>query len=323
MSNLSGVTFRALCLALATLLCAATSYGAPPQVRIDVSPADSAVVPLLRAELEELGLSVVEAPSPGTPSLTVRVVLTRSALEVSVVDDTTGRDTAHESFSVASGRTMDPRTAVLHAVELLRWQLSFKESHEPEAPTPRVVAEPAPPPTPARERPVALGFSLLPLALYSPGGTRLGLGGGLDLLVRRRWLGARVLGATSMVPNRLTVPEGTLEVTPSWGGLQGALLLDVASATTLELGVGAALLSTRLRGISQAENLGADDHLLTFAPLADVRLRQHVTSGFAVGVGAACLLPLEASRLKVLDREVGRYGQALLALGLGLELSVL
>jgi hypothetical protein len=32
---------------------------------------------------------------------------------------------------------------------------------------------------------------------------------------------------------------------------------------------------------------------------------------------------VQASRLRVLEREVGRYGEALIAIGLGVELSVL
>ena len=61
-----------------------------PQIHLDVSPAGSAVVPLLQAELDELGLTVVEGPA-SAPSITIHAVLTRDSLEVRISDDATRR----------------------------------------------------------------------------------------------------------------------------------------------------------------------------------------------------------------------------------------
>ncbi|MGC4086534.1 MAG: hypothetical protein QM756_01295 [Polyangiaceae bacterium] len=288
-------------------------------IQLDVSPSDSPLVPLLRAELGELG---IETANDG--ALTAHVSFGGDSLEIRIVDDATGTTVGHEVFSVPGGRNMEPRAAALHAAEFLRWHLRWHDTAtKNEPPAPSASVEP-PKALPSRaEAPSDLRVSLLPIALFSPGGTSPGFGGELDLSRRFGFVGARLVGAMALLQNRLSVSEGSIDVSSGWGALEGFVILDhERSGTSFELAAGAALLDVNLRGSSSADAVGRDDELLTLAPLGDVRLRQRVTSGLALTLGSACLLPLRSTRLRVFEREVGRYGQALVTLGVGVDLKL-
>jgi hypothetical protein len=247
------------------------------------------------------------------------VALTPESLDVRIVDQRTGRSTIQEAFP---GTSMDLRTAVLHAVELLRWHLRFTPASEAPAaatPTTPVEIEPAPPVSLAQSN---TRVGLTSLASYSPGGSGLGIGGQIDVL--RQWgrFGARVLAGTVFVPNRISVPEGSLEISASWGGLAGVLILGGQRTTTLEIGAGASIFVSALHGTANTGNVGQDDRVITFSPFGELRLRRRVTRKFGVNVGSAVLVPYESSHLRVLDREVGRYGQVVVAFGIGAELAL-
>ena len=292
-----------------------------PRIHLDVVPVQSSVVPLLRAELDELGLTVVDGPA-GAPSITIHAVLGPHSLEVRITDDATDEVVLRELFSSANGRAMDPRTAVLHTSELLRWHLHY----QPPAPT--LSAQP-PPPSPKSAPPVPvdersrLRLGVLPLAIYSPGGTQLGLGAELDLSRRWSWFGVRALGGSSLVANRMSVPEGQLQARSAWLGLDSMFAWEPGRrGTSLELGLGGALFTSALRGTADGENAGRDDRLLTFAPAIELRAEQRITRALSLVLASKCLVPLEASRLRVLGRPVGRYGREVLTLGLGLQLTL-
>ncbi len=295
---------------------------ARPQVALDVTPPDSPIVPLLCAELRELGVDVADGPPGSATTVTMHIVLTSELLEVRIVDQTTGRTTERETFSVIMGSPMDPRTAVLHAVELLRWDLRFTPAAtDPTAlHTPPSASTPARPSSPSPTSNMRIG--LIPFALYSPGGAGVSLGGQVDILKRWGRLGARVLGGSVFLPSGVSVPEGSIEATASWGGVAGVLIVGGDRRTSLEVGLGATIFASALHGKANADNLGKDDHLLTVAPLGEFRLRQRVTPGFALSLDSAFFVPLRSSRLLVLDREVGRFGQVVMTLGLGVELAL-
>jgi hypothetical protein len=170
---------------------------------------------------------------------------------------------------------------------------------------------------------------MMPFALYSPGGAGPGAGGQIDVLLRWGRLGARALGGSTLLPATLSVPEGSFEVTASWGGLAGVLIVGSESRLSLELGLGATLFASTLRKAS-TDNVSQDDHVLTVAPFGDIRLRRRITPGFALSLGAALFAPRESSRLRVVDvstpgataTEVGRFGQVVMTLGLGAELTL-
>lgn len=323
LSSLLGATLAGVVRA-EELLEGTASSDAPaqyPSIHLAVSPPDSPVVPLLRAELDELGLTVVDGPTGGA-SITVHTVLARDSLEVRISDDRTGETILREAFSIGNGRAMDPRTAVLHASELLRWHLHYR----PRTPPPGVTR--APPalvavPTAAAEERSRFRFGVLPLAIYSPGGTQLGLGAELEAARRWSWFELRVLGATSLVPNRMSVAEGQLEARSAWAGVEGAFVWEPGhGGTGVELGLGGALFSSALRGAADGAYTGRDDRLLTVAPFLELRVQQRITRGFSLVLSTQCLLPQEALRLRVVDREVGTYGRQVLTLGLGPQLTL-
>lgn len=293
-----------------------------PEIHLDVSPAESAVVPLLRAELDELGLRVIDGPTSGR-SITIHAHVARNSLEVRISDDRSGSTLLHEVFSVADGRSMDPRTAVLHASELLRWHLHYRTPIPARAASPKPLPPPPSPPPPAADEQSDFRLGLLPLATYSPGGTRLGLSAQLELSRSWGWFAARLLGAAPLVPNRMSVAEGQLQAKSGWLGLEGAATWQpFRPGPGFELGVGGALFASALSGDASGDDQGREDRLVTFAPLIELRARQRITRGFSLVLASQCLLPLEALRLRVLERQVGRYGREMITLGLGLELTL-
>jgi hypothetical protein len=292
-----------------------------PPVHLEVVPRDSELVPLLRAELDDLGLTVVGGPGSGA-SITLHATLGADSLEVRISDNANGAVVLREVFSIGNGRRMDARTAVLHASELLRWHLRYQPPSPPLADAPKPAT---PSPTAKRAKPSRdLRMGLLPLAIYSPGGTQLGLGGQLDFSYRSSWLAARAVGAGSLVPNRMAVAEGELRAISGWIGVEVAARWALGSfGTELELGGGAAFFTSASRGTATGSNQGRDDQLLTIAPLVDLRARQRITRGFTLLIASQALMPLESSRWYVRGRDVGGFGKQILTLGLGLELTLL
>lgn len=295
---------------------------APLQVVLDVSPADSSIVPLLRAELHALGVEVDDGTEAAPETVTIHVVLAPESLGVQIVDRRAGHGTVQETFPVASGTSMDPRMAVLHVVELLRWHLRFNPASDAARATsaPSVETKSAATSGPAQMSDIRIG--LASFAAYSPGGTSLGLGGQVDVLRRWRRLGARLLGGTVLIPNRISVPAGSLEVTASWAGLEGVLILAGDRATSVEVGAGGSIFVSGLQGTGSAGNIGRGDHVVTFSPFADLRLRRRISPGFGLNVDSALLVPLQSSRLLAVGNEVGRYGRIVLTFGIGAELAI-
>lgn len=297
----------------------ATSY---PQIHIGVSPSNSSVVPLLRAELGELGLTCIDGPATSGSSITIYAELSANSLEVRIGDDESGSTLVREVFSVADGQAMDERTAVLHISELLRWHLHYRPA-APEPPRPPPVSPHPLAAAPTEPPPAEFRVGAVPIALYSPGGTRLGLGAELDLFERWRWFGVRALGASSLVPNRTSVAEGALQARSAWAGLEGALVLEPRrDSLELDLGLGVALFTTSLRGAANGTNVGQNDQLVTAAPFVDLRAHQQLAHGLSLVLSSTCLIPAESSGLRVLDRVVAHYGREVLTLGLGLELKL-
>jgi hypothetical protein len=291
-----------------------------PVVVIVGSKSDGPVVALLRAELRDLGLRVVDESARGEVPFDFRVVVAPTRLEVWSADRSTGAVTLREVFAEANGAPIEPRTAVLHVVELLRWHTRGQgPASRSEPPRPSSPKAPAAPPAPRSE----LRLTILPEALYSPGGTSPGYGVKLDVLQRWGTLGVRLAGSTLLVPNQRAEPEGTAEVTPWVVSLQAAWVSrrvhdDVGS----ELGAGIALVSTRLRATSNEAYLAHEDHLLTAAPVLDGRLHYALSETLALALGGALLFPFRSDRIQFGEREVAHHGRLLGTLGLGIAVTV-
>ncbi|MGC4069469.1 MAG: hypothetical protein QM784_33415 [Polyangiaceae bacterium] len=160
----------------------------PLRVLIELHADSQGMLPLLRAELEGLGLEVVERSSdPTSPSRddterhgeTFRIVVKPQQVEVWILDVGANTIVHHEVFAKADGSPLAMRTAVLHAVELLGW--SLRERQRKAAPQGRTSTLRTPGAKGAAPTSAQWLITLTPLLLHSPGGTDPSGGAALDL----------------------------------------------------------------------------------------------------------------------------------------------
>jgi hypothetical protein len=291
-----------------------------PRVVVEVASDARGMLPLLRAELEDLGLEVVERvasdarevpsePWPRDPLVTSRILVRTRSVHVWIFDRKANTIALHEVITQADGSPVEARTAVLHAVELLGWSLREKNRRELPAPAPQQPSR-IPKLIPAPNRDKEWFVTLAPLLLHSPGGTSPGAGAAFDLTWQRSQFGLRLQGAGLVMPNTLI----------RWIGLEGVVFAkSFQSRMTLSSGAGVNLLSVYLRGTTELELRVHDDTILTVAPCLDVRSYYSLGDALALGVGVLGMIPLRSDVIRVDDREVGRYGRLILTLGLGLQ----
>ncbi len=308
------------------------------RVVVVVSPAKHDSLALLRAELQELGLQVIEQPlgdgaldAPSSVHLAhvledFRIVLLPSYVEVWTFERATGKVTRREVFAESDGSLLDARTAALHAVELLRWQLREREPQTRRTSRRRVPSSPLPASAgPGAKQKVAWLFSLVPQATYSPGGTSVGAGAQVDIGWRWSRLAARLFAATALVPNELVSSAGSAQVTSRSVGLQAVLISTsgpTASGFEGNLGLGAALVSTELRAVAATGYRAHTDELLTVAPVLDLRANYVVNSSLSIALCSSLMTPLRSSSLRFAAQEVGRYGRVILSVGAGPRITV-
>lgn len=296
-------------------------HGVPaPRTVTVVVPEGHPTLPLLRAELTALGLGVHEvSPGAPAPASELRVVLREGSIEVWIFDPETGRLTMREVFSQADGTPVESLTAVLHAVELLR-------SHLAAPAPPRVVAPPAPPPAPASPRRRARAtarLSAAPVLVYSPGGTRVGVGALVDAAVWGARFGVRGLWVSALVPNQHSAPEGVATATSRFVGVEGLWRMTPrASPFVAQLGAGGVMVSTKLRATAEPGYRAAEDHVLTLAPVLDARVGLALSERAALLSQGALLTPLRSDRLYFAEREVARHGALFATCGVGVEVTL-
>ena len=310
-------------------------HAASPRHRavIVVSPTKQDSVALLRAELQALGLEVVVESAPGEgqaasrsrPASTThdaedfRIVLRPTQVEVWILDSGTGRVRLREVFAKSDGTPLDARTAVLQAVELVQWHLREWEPQTRSLPRAPSLPAPAASFTHVARRNEWL-FSLVPQALYSPGGTTLGVGAEIDAAWRSSHFAGRLFASSVLLPNELFSSEGSAQVTSRFLGLEGVLLSSagpISSGLETSLGVGVALVSTELRGSAASGYQAHDDQLLTAAPILDLRASYIVNDSVAIALCSSLMTPLRSNSLRFADREAARYGQFVATFGIG------
>lgn len=295
---------------------------APPLVVV-TSPKDSAILPLLRAELKDLGLSVLERNPGDEPMeqpgsvIACRIIVNPGSIEVSILDQSSGRVSLREIFSQQEDTPVEARTAVLHVVELLRWHLQGTTPNS-KAPEPTPMAPPSNPKDGSRWL-----LTVMPMGLHSPGGTKPGLGVNLDLAWMGKHLGAQLSASTLLLPNRLTSTEGTASITPQlYTGAIVVPLLDSTKGVSTSATLGLTLVTLRLRGTTNQPYQTQQDDLLTAAPLLGLRASYALHSNFAVTLSGSGLLPLRSDNVYFAERRVGSYGATIFTLGLGLTVKI-
>jgi hypothetical protein len=316
----------------------ASSAASPSIVRIVLvtNHSDMGIVPLLRAELEALGMHVEledRGPNEIVPRdlnvvarrhqavAAVRVLLAAGVVEVWIADRVTGKVVLRDVIEHGAGK-VDQMLVALRAVELLRGSLMELDApHEPRGDVP---------PSPAlralvhsvddRER-YALGVA--GAGMWSEGGSTAVPAFSLALTWRAwRWFACRAWGATALVPATMSAEEGTAAFTLRWAEI------DFLAVTPPSLGRwrGTAGLGLGLHAISMegrpVEPYGGDNKTLwSLAPTVTTSVGYVVAGPVRVVLGAWATSMLRFSRVQFAGRDVGRYGSLLVGGALGVEVT--
>lgn len=309
-----------------------------PRIVLVTNHADAAIVPLLRSQLERLGLEVVQVDHGAEEVVPrdlsraarqhqavagFRVLVARGMVEVWVSDRVTGKVGLREI--VAQGAEPVPESlVVIRAVELLRASLLELQAPTPPPgelpPPPALRALAAYPPLPARP---ALHLGLGALIAPTGGSDALTHAGGM--------LGARVapwtstsLGATLRLPlgkGERSTEAGRILVS-SW-----ILGLDLrrevqwrGGLVHLAGGPGLALQVTSAEGAPASGFSGRTHRSLAPMPHLSGSLGLGVTPTLRVAAELLAGVSLHMLNLRVDERRVERFGPVFLGASLGLEI---
>ncbi len=329
---------RALGFALAAVF-ARPVYAAQDSARIVVvtDHADSAIIPLLRAELTQLGLEVIEVENGAHEVIAheltetarqyhavaaFRVLVSSHTVEVWIADRVTGNVSLREVFTQSADSNIEVRLVVLQAVELLRWCL---KEVEPFHPSRGDVQQP--PPTLAayagtqKDDSQALGIA--PLALFSLGGATPGAGAQLDMTVRWSWVGTRLGYGQLVFPANFETSAGRAELVSRWFAIQiVGFGRTWARRITPRIAMGVAMVSTSLHGIANPPRVATDDNLFSVAPILDGRLGYKVAPHVQLTLSFSVMLPLRSDTVVFEGQTAGTYGTLLVAPAIGIEAGI-
>ena len=133
----------------------------------------------------------------------------------------------------------------------------------------------------------------------------------------------RLLGASLLLPNQLSGPEGVIEAVPRWVALEGWWLqLRPRTGFSTGVGGGVSVVSTELRATAEPGLTAHRDSVLTVAPLAELGGEYVFDDSFSIGLQVAGLFRLRAARLHIDERRIGQFGRVLLTAGLGLRVAL-
>lgn len=315
-----------------TLVRAPAAADEAARIVVIADHADAAIIPLLKAELVQLGLQVIEveksagevvprelteAASEHHAVAAFRVQVSSNTVEVWIADRATGKVSLREVFTQGSDSRVEARLVVLQAVELLRWSLKeFEAPHPPRGDLPKPPATLAGfTGTPRDDR---LAFGIAPLLLLSPGGANVGAGAQLDMTIRWSWVGTRFVYGQLVLPAVLESDTGRAELSTRWFAVQAVAL---SSAWTdrfkPSIGLGVAMVSTSMHGIATFPRLASDDSLFTVAPMIDGRLGYTVGRHLQLTAGLSAMAALESDAIYFENRRVGSYGRLFFTTAIG------
>ena len=201
----------------------AAATAVPATLVLVTNHQDAAIIPLLRSELEWLGM-VVETVDKGQAEViprdlrraahdrnavaAVRVLVSSGVVEVWIADRVTGKVVLRDVLAQDAGSKVSETTVVLRVVELLR--ASLMEVEAPHAPRGEVAAPPAlykvvgfP------EQTGKLRMELAPAVIASLGGVSPSLAAAFEAGYRlSQHFTAEGVGALSLTSGSITRPEG-------------------------------------------------------------------------------------------------------------------
>jgi len=287
--------------------------------------ADQRISGRLRAELQTLGLEVVDVPlAVEEPPLAldvaakrvgafagVQVVPARGGIDVWVADPKTGATLLRE-FVTGPGRSVDDVVA-LQAVELLRARLGELQftpkppasGHSPPPPPPAVPSLPPPPDLPR------LWLELGPGIAASPGGLGVTAHAALGL----RWrvaphFGVDVWGSLPITRASVEEREGSADVAPWLFGADASAWLFPPRANWQlagAVGIGAAHLA--IEGHAEPPFTSQTDSLTTALPFLRLSLERRLGARFALGLDSVVGLAIPRPAIRFSGREVAEWGR--------------
>jgi len=310
---------------------------ADARIVIITDHADAAIIPLLRAELNQLGLQVIEVERqtdeviPGELTeaarqhhavAAFRVQVSSNTVEVWIADRVTGKVSLREVFTQGSDSRVEARLVVLQAVELLRWSLQ-----EVDAPHPLrgEVSSPLPTLAKVKEYPQEdpLIFGVAPLFLFSPGGASLGAGAQLDMTLRWSWVGTRFTYGQLVFPAVLETAAGRAELTTRWFAIEGVALGHTSKRRlSPSLGIGLAMISTSMHGMSGPPRLVSDDSLFTISPIVEGQIGYSLGKHVQLILGTSVMTPLKSDAIYFEGQGVGTYGKLFVSTALGIQVGI-
>jgi hypothetical protein len=296
------------------------------RVVILIDPSGMGFLARVRAEVESLGLVVVERDFKGPLEqaarlnhavAAIRLLPTRNGVEIWMADETSGRSLLRQVIVDESPNGPDEGLVALQTAELMRTSLLLDDVSEPrptEAPPPpdppAAKAESTPPPDAAGIRGAGLQTALG--ALYSPGGasTALQLWVSLHAPLAQRF-GLSLDLSAPLAPATISGPEGSADVgvylaaVALFGRLQSS---ESSFFTTVGLGAGAARLSAD--GRSEPPLVAASVSQVTAIAYTRVDVGYALTPWLRLGGRGVFGGALDRVALRFAGNEAGSWGPA-------------
>jgi hypothetical protein len=311
---------------------------APATLVLVTNHRDAAIIPLLRSELESLGLTI-ETVDKGEAEViprdlkrvahernavaAVRVLVSTGVVEVWIADRVTGKVVLREVLPQAADSKVSESTVVLRVVELLR--ASLMEVEAPHAPR----GEVAPPPTLYKvvgfpEATGQLRLEMGTAVIMSAGGVGPSLAAEFDVGYRAsNHLTVDGFGAMSVIPGEVSGAEGTAKV------LSRILALDMeahtsASASTWQpfARAGFGLLSLSSKGEARTPYVGYQRDDAGMAVLAGFGTRVRLTRNVAISATIQGLRAFQSVSMQFNNTTVARFGTIAAIGSLGVVLAV-
>ena len=311
---------------------------APATLVLVTNHRDAAIIPLLRSELEALGLNI-ETVDKGEAEViprdlkraahdrdavaAVRVLVSTGVVEVWIADRVTGKVVLREVLPQDADSKVSESTVVLRVVELLRASLM-----EVEAPhTPR--GEVAPPPTLYKvvgypESTGNLRLEMGPAVVASAGGVGPSLAAEFEMGYRMsKHVTLDGFGATSIVPGDISGAEGTAKVISRIFalGIEAHMRVSVSPWQPFaRASVG--LLSLSSKGDARTPYVGYQHDDTGLAVLAGIGTRVRLARNVAISAAIQGLRAFQPVAMQFNNTTVARFG-TLAAIGsLGVVLAV-
>jgi hypothetical protein len=302
-----------------------------------VAPSALPLALRLRQEIESLGLVVKWLPSERAqlPSLeqeaasagavaSIRIApMGGSDVDMSIFDRATGKTV---SWKLVAASPTDPAAGELIAtrsVELLRASLLQMAARPESPPAPPAPPRPSAPPAElARETPENLSLWLGPAVLYSTD-----FRPGVHVLSGLTWMPFARLGVSAsalvpVLPQRLSRPEGAVELYGSFYRLGGVLEVTGPQApVSLRLTAAAGVGRLQLGGQASPNYQGVTESRWVACPSLGVTARFALASYLRLFVDGHGSVAFPKTVIRVAGREATEWGRPALSAALGLELS--